>query len=99
MQVSISPDALVWMRKKGIKAITIKDVVAGGSCCTGAVKDVVVERGEPRESGRRYATYKVEDIDIYVAGNIPPKAESITIILRSFIFKYLDVYGYEPKTI
>jgi hypothetical protein len=99
MQVSISPNALDWMRKKGIKAITIKDVVARGSCCAGAVKEVVVEKGEPWESGRRYAIYKVDDIDVYVAGNIPPKAESITVVLKNFIFNYLDVIGYEPKAL
>lgn len=97
MNISISPDALAWMRQKGIKAITIKDVVSKGSCCAGTVKDVVVEKGEPWEKGRRYAVYRVEGIDIYVAANIPPKAETITVILNSFIFKYLGIKGYEPE--
>jgi hypothetical protein len=99
MNISISPDALAWMRQKGINAITIKDVVSKGSCCAGVVQGVVVERGEPWEKGRRYAMYRVEDIDIYVAGNIPPKAEAITVILKSFIFKYLGLEGYDPELI
>lgn len=97
MNISISPDALAWMRQKGIKAITIKDVVSKGGCCAGAVQGVVVERGEPWEKGKRYVTYRVEDIDIYVAGNIPRKTEAITVILKSFIFKYLGLEGYDPE--
>jgi len=43
--------------------------------------------------GRRYAVYRIDGIDIYVAGNIPPKAETITVILKRFIFKYLGIKG------
>ncbi len=97
MKISIDSDALAWLNKKGIKAVTIKDVKKKGGCCSGAVQGVVVERGEPWDKGKRYARYKVDDIDLYVAANIPPKAESIKVVLKRFIINYLGVTGYEPK--
>lgn len=92
-------DAKEWLSEKEIDTVTVTVMVSKGACCGGGCgfSEPIIDYGMPKEKQDSYLFFRQDGINIYVAGVLAKKTDSITIKLKKFLFfKRLGLEGCEP---